>query len=303
MQNTPDPSNNPIETIYDKLGGWWDGLITNLPNIAIALIVLLVAYFISRLVYNVTLKVAYKRGKQNSATKLLARTASVTVVLLGLFLALGALNLGKTLTALISAAGVSGLVIGLALQGTLSNTFSGVVLSFRKNIRLGDWIETNGFAGEVIDINLNYFVMKEADNNHVILPNKSILENPIKNYTLTTKMRIMIECGVGYESDLEKVQKVVKETIYNTFDQIESPDDVEFFYEEFGGSSINFLCRYWVDSENSIEKLRAKSKGIIEIKKAFNKEGINIPFPIRTLQFDDVLQTKDLVKDKEFSNN
>ena len=79
-----------------------------------------------------------------------------------------------------------------------------------------------------------------------------------------------------------------------SFDQIESPDEVEFFYTSYGDSSINFLCRYWVDSESGIEKLRAKSKGIIEIKKAFDKEGINIPFPIRTLQFDTGLS---LIKD------
>jgi len=178
------------------------------------------------------------------------------------------------------------LVIGLALQGTLSNLVSGVALSLRKNIRLGHWVETNGFAGEVMDIKLYYFILKEADNNMVIIPNKSINENPIKNYSLTTKMRIMIECGVGYESDLDLVEKLTKETIASSFDQIKRAQDVEFFYTEFGGSSINFVCRFWVDSENSIEKLRATSKGIIEIKKAFDKEGINIPFPIRTLHFD-----------------
>ncbi len=303
MQEDVNPSTQPLETIYTKLGNWWDAFIENLPNIGIALIVMVIAYFISRLVYNVSLKIAYKRGSQNSVTKLIARAASVVVVLVGLFLALGALNLGKTLTALISAAGVSGLVIGLALQGTLSNTFSGIVLSFRKNIRLGDWVETNGFAGEVIDINLNYFVLKEADNNKVIIPNKTIIENPMKNYTLTTKMRIMIYCGIGYESDLTKVERIVKETIANTFDQVASPDEVEFYYEEFGDSSINFLCRYWVDSENGLEKLRAKSKGIIEIKKAFDREGINIPFPIRTLQFNNTLQTNALQRENAFEQN
>ena len=91
---------------------------------------------------------------------------------MGLFLALGVMNLSKTLETLIGAAGVSGLVIGLALQGTLSNTFAGIVLSFRKSIEIGNWVETNGFSGEVVEISLKNFVVKEADNNMVLIPNK-----------------------------------------------------------------------------------------------------------------------------------
>ena len=278
-----------FQKITEKLEGWLDTLITNLPNIGVAILVMLASYFISKLIYNLTLKISKRQIKQTSISKLVARSASIIIVLLGLFLALGALNLGKALTGLLTGAGISGLVIGLALQGTLSNTISGIVLSFRKNIRVGDWVETNGYSGEVIDINVNYFVIREADNNTVILPNKAILENPFKNYTLTSKMRVAIECGVGYESDLEKVEQVTKATIAKFYNQKNIGKEVEFYYTEFGDSSINYLTRFWVDAESSLEKLRAKSKCIIEIKKAYNREGFNIPFPIRTLQFNDKL--------------
>lgn len=298
MENT-----EAISKITDKLSNWWGLFIENIPNLVIALGVLVIAYFVSKFIYNVTLKIASKRGSQDAVTKLIARTAAISVVLIGLFLALGALNLGKTLTTMISAAGVSGLVIGLALQGTLSNTFSGIVLSFRKNIKIGDWVETNGFSGEVIDINLNYFVLKGVDNNKVIIPNKTIIENPIKNYTLTTKMRVMINCGIGYESDLPKAEQVVRNAIKNTFNHIKNKEDIDFFYKEFGDSSINFLCRFWIDSENALERLKAKSKAIIAIKEAFDRERVNIPFPIRTLQFENTLNTKNLVREEIYSNN
>lgn len=280
--------------LSDKLIGWVTTFVEHLPNLAVALLVMVIAYFLGRFVSKLARRIAGRYIEQKSVTRLIGSVSAVIVVLGGLFLALGVMDLGKTLNTLLAGAGISGLVIGLALQGTLSNVVAGIALSFRKNIRIGHWIETTGFAGEVIEIKLNNFILKEADNNMVIIPNKTIIDNPIKNYSLTTRMRIMIECGVGYESDLEKVEKITKETIANSFDQIESPDEVEFFYTSYGDSSINFLCRYWVDSESGIEKLRAKSKGIIEIKKAFDKEGINIPFPIRTLQFDTGLS---LIKD------
>jgi len=287
----------PAELILEKLLTWWEAIIKNLPNIGIAVVVLVLSYLFSRLIYKLTVRATKNRIEQESVVNLIARTLSVVVVLLGLFLALGALNLGKTLTGLLSAAGVSGIVIGLALQGTLANTFSGIVLSFRKNIQLGNWVETNGYSGEVTDINLNYFVLKEADNNYVVIPNKTIIESPFKNYSLTTKMRITIECGVGYETDLEKAQKITVQTISNNFDQEKLNKVVEFYYTEFGGSSINFMCRFWIEGENGLAKLRAKSKAIIEIQKAFAKQNINIPFPIRTLKFDNQLQIENAKED------
>ncbi|WP_339873997.1 mechanosensitive ion channel family protein [Olleya marilimosa] len=290
--------------LIDKLESWFNAIVSNIPNLILAIIVLVAAYFIAKYVNKYVTKLVSRKIQQNSITNMIGSLSSVVVVLAGLFLALGILNLSKTLTSLLAGAGVAGLAIGLALQGTLSNTFAGIVLSFRKKIQIGHWVETNGYSGEVIDINLKDFTIKEADNNMVIIPNKMILDNPMKNYTLTTKMRVFLECGVGYESDLDHVEQLTKQTICDTFDQIEKPEDVEFYYTEYGGSSINYLCRFWIDAENALEKMRSKSKAIIEIKKAYDKENINIPFPIRTLQFDNKLSF-DTPKETEnsFSNN
>mgnify|MGYP003633544095 CR=1 FL=1 len=293
----------PITQIKGKLDSWLQSFIENLPNIAVALVVLLAAYFLSGFIFKITLRVSKKRMAQISVAKLVARAASIIVVMLGLFLALGALDLGQALTGLLTGAGISGLVIGLALQGTLSNTISGIVLSFRKNIRLGDWIETNGFAGEVIDINLNYFVIKSADNNTVVIPNKEILENPFKNFSLTPQMRITLECGVGYESDLVEVERITKEAVNSKYDQNKMDKEVEFYYTEFGGSSINFITRFWIDGRKGMDKLQATSNAIVGIKSAFAKADINIPFPIRTIQFDNGLsvnnQAADTAAEKE----
>ncbi|MEY8849018.1 mechanosensitive ion channel family protein [Psychroserpens sp. XS_ASV72] len=295
--------NQAFSNLVSKLLGWLDAIIQNLPNLALAILVLITAFFVAKYVNKFTFKLASKRVSQTSISRTIARISAVIVVMAGLFLALGILNLNKTLTSLLTGAGVAGLVIGLALQGTLSNTIAGIVISFRKKIQIGHWVETNGYSGEIIDINLKDFTLKEADNNMVVIPNKMILENPLKNYSLTTKMRVFIECGVGYESDLEKVEALTKETIANTFDQVEKPEDVEFYYTEFGSSSINYLCRFWIDAENMLEKLKAKTKAIIEIKKAYDKEDINIPFPIRTLQFDNKLKVNAAEFEEVFMNN
>lgn len=291
-----------LNNLIDKLQGWLSAIIQNIPNLVLAILVMAGAYFIAKYVKKLVLKLVQNRVSQQSIANMIAKISAVVVVLAGLFLALGILNLGKMLTSLLAGAGVAGLAIGLALQGTLSNTFAGVVISFRDRIQLGNWVETNGFSGEVIDVNLKEFVLKEADNNLVIIPNKMILENPLKNYSLTTKMRVVVECGVGYESDLEYVEKLTKETLTNAFNQLEDTNDVEFYFTEFGSSSINYITRFWIDAESMLEKLKAKNKAIIEIKKAYDKANINIPFPIRTLQFDNKLEFDSSTTNKDSSS-
>lgn len=292
-----------FSNLASKLLGWLDAIIQNIPNLILAVLVMVVAYFSAKYVNKLTYKIVSKKVDKESISSMIARISAVSIVLIGLFLALGILDLSKTLTSLLTGAGVAGLVIGLALQGTLSNTIAGIVISFRKKIQIGNWVDTNGYSGEIIDISLRDFTIKEADNNIVVLPNKMVMENPLKNYSLTTKMRVFLECGVGYESDLELVEQLTKETIAQTFDQIESSNDVEFYYTEFGDSSINFLCRFWIDAESMLEKLSAKTTAIIEIKKVFDEHEINIPFPIRTLQFDNKLNVKAPELQSAFSDN
>ncbi|WP_439131935.1 mechanosensitive ion channel family protein [Polaribacter sp.] len=293
-----------MNKILEKLMQWKEVFIENIPNIAIALVVLIIAYFSSRWISTLVNKAIGGKIVQKSVRNLVSRIASAIIFLLGLYFAMTILKFDDTLKTIVSAAGVSGIVVGLALQSTLSNTISGIVLSFRKNLNIGNWVETNDFAGEVIDINLNYFIIREADHNMVVIPNKMILESPFKNYGLTEKMRISVECGVEYSADLEKVEKLTKDVISENFNQKKLNKETEFFFTEFGDSSINFLCRFWIDSTSAIQRLNAKSKAIIKIKQAFDNEGINIPFPMRTLEFvdDNQLNIKEIAKQKLAAN-
>ena len=274
-----------LTNFSNQFEAWWETLLSHLPELLLALVILTVSYFLSRFAYRVTHRVVSNRVDQKSVGRLIAQSISALVVFLGLFMALQAVNLGKSVTGLLAGAGISGLVLGLALQGTLSNTISGIVLSLRKNIRVGDWIETMDFRGEVLKIALNYLVLKESDNNIVIIPNKTILESPLKNYSQTHKMRVVLQCGVAYDTDLEKVRDITLSLIRNRFASERIEEDPEFFFTEFGSSSIKFLCRFWIYGESGVDKLKARSSLIIELKKELDAEGIVIPFPIRTLEF------------------
>lgn len=281
---------NAWSQMVEKLDSWFNALVLNLPNVLIAIFVFILALLASKYVSRGISRLLERTRLQASMKSLLSKITSFIIVLLGIFLVLGILNLSKALNTVLAGAGVMGLAVGLALQGALANTYSGIVLSYIKHIKFGDWIESNGYEGEVVDLDLRSVTLKQPDNNLVFIPNKQVVENPIKNYSTTAQSRVILKCGVGYSSDLEFVRDLVKKIILENFDAVDSKDDIIFLYEEFGDSSINFEVRFWIDSTSALEVARAKTNAMIYIKKAFDKNDINIPFPIRTLDFPESLE-------------
>ncbi len=270
-----------IENLIQKLISWFDSIIINLPNIILATIIFLLALYLSKKISQRVIKSIGRRVKQGSIKSLVGSIISITIVGLGIILALGILNLDQALNSLIAGAGVAGIAIGLAVQGTLSNTFSGISLSVKNDINVGDFVETNGFGGTVEEINLRDTKIRTLDNNLVIIPNNSISNNPYKNYSLTRDLRVVIEIGIGYESDLEKVEQITKKAITNEF--MYRRDEFEFYYTAFGDSAIDIQIRFWIQATEKYALTKARSRAIILIKKTFEEESINIPFPIRTI--------------------
>lgn len=280
--------NESFRGIWIKLGEWMDSLILGLPNFILAFVVFLLFLLGAKYFGKILRKILRFKVRQDSIREITIKIVKVVIVAIGFFVALGLLNLDKVLTSVLAGAGVVGLAIGLALQGTLNNTFSGILLSFLPEIQIGDWIENNGYAGRVVEINLRSIVIREADNNYVVIPNSQVIDAPFKNFSRTSRSRVMVNCGVAYNSDLEQVRDLTIQAISALFPQTGN-EEVEFMYNEFGDSSINFVVRFWTGVTSNREILIARSAAIIAIKKIYDEHDINIPFPIRTLEFNNKL--------------
>lgn len=276
---------NSFTNLIDKLEGWFNAFVVSLPNIILAGIVLLMGAWLSRLVKQNLQKILGKFMKDRNVINLLSSAGSVATVFIVLFVTLGILNLNQALTSILAGAGIAGLAVGMALQEPLMNTFSGVILNMRKFNNIGDWIATNGYEGKIKKISLRYTELQQPSGEKIILPNKLIVNKPLENFSIAGRRRVSVECGVGYESNLINVKNIAREAISKKFDYIENLDDVEFYYTEFGGSSINFVVRFWMCTQSLIEYKAAKSEAIVALKMAFDQDSINIPFPIRTLDF------------------
>ncbi|NNE78401.1 MAG: mechanosensitive ion channel [Pricia sp.] len=273
-----------LTNLWDKLDGWLDAIILKLPNIAMAILVMIIFYFLARALRKLFRNVLLQKIGQKSIQEIISKTVFIVVILVGFFVALGVLELDKVLTSILAGAGVVGLAIGLALQGTLSNTFGGLVLSFMPQLKIDDFIEADGTKGFVDEISLRNITIRRPDNNYVIIPNSKFIDGSFTNYSISQRTRIVVTCGVGYESSLQEVEDLTVKIIGENFKQNEG-EEVEFFFTEFGDSSINFMVRFWVEMTKGKQEHAARHKAVKLIKSHFDAKDINIPFPIRTLDF------------------
>jgi len=272
------------QTLSDKLETWLSSAIEMLPNLGLALLVLILFYVLGRFIRRFIRTVLEKATTNKTVIDLAETVMSVIIVGIGVFFALSILNLDGTVTSLLAGAGIIGLALGFAFQDIAANFISGLLLSIRHPFGIGDIIESNDYFGTVKKLNLRNTIVKTPQGQIVYIPNKVVYENPFTNYTKNQERRIDLECGVSYGDDLEKVQKVATEAI-QSIDQRNKKRDVEFYYKEFGGSSINFVVRFWVKFNTNPDYLEPQSEAIIVLKKAFDENDIMIPFPIRTLDF------------------
>lgn len=271
-----------VAALTDTLLGWWDTFIIKLPNIGVAILVSILFFILAKFIKNILLRILRKHMANRSVRRVIAKMVYAAILLLGFFLTLGILDLDKALTSILAGAGVVALAIGLALQGTLSNTFSGVMLSFLPRIRIGDFIETSEHAGFVHEISLRNLVLRQPDNKYVIMPNSKFIEEPFVNYSLEPRGRITVASRIAYGSDLRAVKQMVLQTIETSFPP-QLGERIEFYYTEFGDSSINFIVRFWIDYIKKSQMYNAQDEAILVIDEAFKQHGIEMPFPIRTI--------------------
>jgi small conductance mechanosensitive channel len=210
----------------------------------------------------------------------------VAVIAGGGFIALGILQLDTVLASALAGVGIVGLALGFAFQDIAQNFVSGILITLRRPFTDGDLVETNGFLGTIQGVDLRATRIRTLQGQLVRVPNGSVYGNPITNFSQASGRRVDLACGTSYGDDLEKARRVALEAMQ----EVEGRDrsrEPELFYNEFGGSSINFVVRFWLEDTGQRAFLAAQSDAIMKLKAAFDDHGVRIPFPIVTLDFSD----------------
>lgn len=275
---------NSSELILDKLEAWIRGFIEMLPNLALAALIVFIGFLVARLVRNLIGKSMQNVSRHKALLSLVSNTVYIGIILVAFFIALGILQLDKTVTSLLAGAGILALALGFAFQDIMANFMSGVIMAVRNPFYEGDIIESQEKMGVVQKMTLRSTIIRSFEGQYHIIPNKEVFQNTITNYSTLGKRRVDLECGVSYGDDLEKVKKLTIEAV-KSLDYIKQDDDISLYFKEFGDSSINFVVRFWVDFKKQPDYLQGKSDAIMAIKKTYDDNDIMIPFPIRTLDF------------------
>jgi small conductance mechanosensitive channel len=180
--------------------------------------------------------------------------------------------------------GIAGFTIGFALKDISENFVAGLLLLLQRPFDLGDVIEIDEFRGRVTDVSLRATEMITLDGQNIILPNGMVYTSPITNYTRSPLSRIALDVGVAYDSDLEQVRRVALEAI-ESVPQVLADPPPKVVYRAFDDSAITLTVMYWIDGRET-PQFQATDVGLPAVKKAFDRAGIEIPFPIRTVQME-----------------
>jgi small conductance mechanosensitive channel len=219
---------------------------------------------------------------------LISFVASLAHVAMQIFIVVAALEkLNVRTTSFVAILGAAGLAIGLALQGSLANFASGVLMIIFKPFRVGDFIEAGGVLGAVQEIGIFTTVVNTPDNRKTIVPNAKLTSDNITNYTANKTRRVDLTAGISYGDDIDKARTAIKAALAGVPGVLESPPP-DIFVSAMADSSVDFAVRPWCRPAD----YWAVYFGVTEaIKKRFDADGITIPFPQRDVHLYDHKQS------------
>ena len=262
---------NEIMTLIKEIGAEYS------PKIIGAILIL----FFGRIVAKIVAKIVKASMIKAKADETLVTFVDnlIYMALLAFVLIASLACLGVQTNSMIAVIGAAGLAVGLALQGALSNFAASVLVMVFRPYKVGDLIEAGGSLGNVRAIELFTTTIITLDNKTVIIPNSKMTADSITNYTETDDLRMDLVFGVSYTDDIDKVKEICMNVMKANKQILQTPEPYVGVLEH-GDSSVNFAVRPWVNAEHYWDVYFYMHE---EIKKAFDKEGISIPFPQRDI--------------------
>lgn len=243
------------------------------PSILGALVVLFIGLRIASWITKMVRKSLDKSGLDQDLSSVLTSAVSVLSRILVFFAA--AEMVGIRTASFLALLAAVGFAIGMALQGSLGNLASGLLILFFKPYRSGDYIVAQGYEGTVKEIQLFTTILTTLDNRIIYVPNGAIAGGPIENLTEPGVRKVPMVFGIGYGDDIDKARSIIKQ-VADECPHIMHDKDVDIFILELADSSVNFAVRPWCKSEHFWDVHFYMHENI---KKAFDKQGVSIPFP------------------------
>lgn len=270
LETEIEETGNLLSQLWDKILLW---LSTTGIKVVLGLIVLLILFKLINVLAKKIQKILEKKHVDKTAEMVILNVIRTGFKIVVLCAFLGYIGIETTsLAALIASLGVG---LGLALQGALSNLAGSIILILMRPFKVGDYVETNGQGGTVEDIKLFYTHIVTPDNKVVMIPNGSVANGTIVNYSSKDTRRIDLTFSIAYEDDFEKAKQIILDCIKNIGLPLENPAPFVNVCNH-GASSIDIVTRVWAKSS---DYWTIYFKLLEDVKKEFDKNGISIPYP------------------------
>ena len=244
-------------------------------KIIAALAVFLIGKWVAKKLKKAAEKIMTKGNVDITLIKFASNLTYTVLLIVVILAALG--QLGVQTTSFLAILGAAGLAVGLALQGSLSNFASGVLIIFFRPFKVGDFVELAGKTGTVSQIQIFTTELKTPDNKVIIIPNSQITSSVITNFSAEDTRRVDLKFGIGYGDDLLKAKKILNDLVNSDSRILKEPAPF-VAVSELADSSVNFVVRVWVNAPDYWAVFFDMNE---KVKLTFDKEGISIPFPQR----------------------
>ena len=242
-----------------------------LPRVLGAAIIIFAGWLLKMLIMRIISKILKK--KVEPLMHMFIRNSAVILIWIVIIIAAMA-ELGINTTSVITMLGTAGVAISLALQGSLSNIASGLLLMVSKVLRGGDFVSINGVEGKVISTDLMFTHLDTTDNKHIAVPNSGIIATNIINYTYNATRRVDLEFTAGYEDDISRVKAALEHICENTVGILNEPA-YSINVKGYDDSAIRYSVKVWCARDNYWDVYFAVTE---KVKEEFDRRGISIPF-------------------------
>lgn len=239
------------------------------------LLIIIVGMWLAKMLKGFAVKAMEKKGLDPTLNKFLAALIHIGLKVFVVIAALGQLNVQTA--SFVAVLGAAGLAVGLALQGSLSNFASGVLMIIFKPIELGDFVEAGGAMGSVQEIGIFTTVLNSPDNKKLIVPNAQVMGGVITNFNANGTRRVDLTAGIGYSDNIDKAKETL-EAILAADERVLKEPAPQVAVVEMADSSVNLVVRPWCTGDDYWGVYFDTTEAI---KKTFDEQGISIPFPQR----------------------
>ncbi|WP_313596757.1 mechanosensitive ion channel family protein [Psychrobacter sanguinis] len=277
---------NEYQVIASAANDMVNDFIVRLPYFMVAVVVLLVFWLLSLIFKSVVSKLLSKSHTHRNLVRVFQRIGGALIFFIGLMIAMVIAIPGFTPAKLVGALGIGSVAIGFAFKDIFQNLLSGILLLLSEPFRIGDQIVSGEFEGTVEDIKVRATTIRTYDGRQVVIPNSQLYTSALTVNTAYKRRRLELTVGIGYEDDIRKAREVILQALEKaeTVSKLAEPSVVA---TEFGASSIDLKVRWFINDGTQANKVASIHEVIVEIKDQLDAAGVNIPFPIRTLDFSD----------------